>query len=469
MSRAALLYGKKSLLDEYNERMVEKLRIKSAERRGKFTETVGFVRGMKQMLNDVVIYQPWKSCLGKHFNLGGLLDAKKQFYRFISLLLSDLGQIFDIKCTSPWQVISELQTAGIITESVSTSIKVCLSIANEIRLKTYFGNNGQKELFSPVSNGDDVDPFRDFGEDVVIRLLSTSDYMSERCLDFCVKYFREDQIDISIFQNLPATFSNAVSVGYLYYRLQNFPKALEWMESEPKDSPDYAKSLVGQGSIYSVLGQVEKSVECYENALQAHRNANSQNKDVSKLGVVECLNALANREVDMGNYKAAITFFIEAISEHFELFGKETLTFILSSLTQNLGYAYNVHGDMGLALETFKDAQEMQKALPEVPAGDVIHLNLNMAWLFSKLDNHEQSLEHIDRALQHCQKAFGENNLSIGLAQTCNAAGVVYDRLNLGDKAKRMYKRSLEIYQSVHGDGLHNGMILCNYIKFKIF
>ena len=458
MSRAVLLHGKKSLLDEYNERVVDKLHIKSAEKSGKSTKTVGFVRGMKQMLNDVEIYQPWQSCLGKHFNLGGLLDAKKQVYRFISLLLSDLGQIFDIRCTSPWQVISELQTAGIITESVSTSLKVCLSIANEIRLKTYFGNSSQKELFSPVSNGDDVDPFRDFGEDVVIRLLSTSDYMSERCLEFCVKYFREDQIDISIFQNLPATFSNAVSVGYLYYRLQNFPKALKWMESEPKDSPDYAKSLIGQGSIYSVLGQVEKSVECYENALQAHRNANGQDGDVSKLGLVECFNALANKEVDTGNYEAAITLFKEAISKHAELFGKETPTFILILLTQNLGYAYNVHGDMGLALETFKDAQEMQKALPEVPAGDIIHLNLNMAWLFSKLDNHEQSLEHIDRALQQCQKAFGENNLSIGLAQTCNAAGVVYDRLNLGEKAECMYQQSLEIYQSVHGDGPHRGM-----------
>lgn len=462
MSRAVLLYGEKSLLNEYNERVVQKLNIKSAEKSGKSAETVGFVRGMKQMLHDVWNYQPWKSCLGKHFKLGGLLDAKREFYRFISLVLSDLGQIFNIRCPSPWQVISELQTAGIISQSVSASTKVCLSIANEIRLKTYFANNGQKELFSPVSNdGNDVDPFRDFGEDAIIRLLSTSDYMSERCMDFCVKYFRENQIDISIFQNLSARFLNAVSVGYLYYRLQNLPKALEWMESEPKDSPDYAKSLIGQGSIYSALGQVEKSVECYVNALQVHRNANDQNGDAaSKLGIVESLNALANEQVDMGNYEAATAHFNEAISKYLEIIGKEAPAFILASLMQNLGYAYNVHGDMSLALETFKAVQEIHQELRDVPDDEVIHLNLNMAWLFSKLDIHEQSLEHIDRALQHCQKAFGENNLSIGLARTCNAAGVVYDRLNLGDKAECMFKRSLDIYQSVHGGGPHRGMFL---------
>ena len=175
MSRAALHYGEESLLDEYNERVAEKLNAKSTGKPGKSIQTVGFMRGIEQMLYDIPMYNPWASCLGGgQFNLGGLLDAKKQFYRFISLLLLNLGQIFGIRCPSPWQVISELQTAGIINEAASTSFKVCLSIANEIRLKTYFAHNGQNELFSPVSNDADVDPFRDFGEDVVIRLHQVS-------------------------------------------------------------------------------------------------------------------------------------------------------------------------------------------------------------------------------------------------------------------------------------------------------
>ena len=459
MSRAALLYGEESLLDEYNERVAEKLNAKSTGKPGKSTQTVGFMRGIEQILYDVHIYNPWASCLGRgQFNLGGLLDAKKQFYRFISLLLSNLGQIFGIRCPSPWHVISELQTAGILSEAVSTSFKVCLSISNEIRLKTYFAHNGQNELFSPVSNDADVDPFRDFGEDVVIRLVSTSDYIGDRCFDFCVKYFREDQIDMSVFQNLSAIFSNAVSVGYLYYRLQNFAKALEWFKSEPEDCPEYAKSLVGRGAVHWELGEVERSVECYENALQVNRNANGQDRDVSKLGVVVCLNALANNQTDGGNYEAAITMLKEAIGKYHEIFGEEIFTRILGNLKQNLGYVYNIHGDTGVALVTFREVRVIQKALPNVPVGDAIQLNLNMAWLYSKFKDVEQSLEHIDLALQDGRKAFGEHNLSIGWAQICNAAGVVYDRLSLDEKAECMFKRSLDTYRSVHGDSPHRGM-----------
>ena len=194
--------------------------------------------------------------------------------------------------------------------------------------------------------------------------------------------------------------------------------------------------------------------------MQVNRNANGQDRDVSKLGVVECLNALANKQTDAGNYEAAITMLKEAISKYHEIFGKETLTLILVNLKQNLGYVYNNHGDIGVALVTFKEVQVIQKALPNVPIGDAIHLNLNMAWLYSKLEDVEHSLEHIDLALQDGRKAFGEHNLSIGWAQICNAAGVVYDRLSLGEKAECMFKRSFDTYRSVHGDSPHRGMII---------
>lgn len=99
------------------------------------------------MMVDVETYGPSSTC---YLAVGALFNAKKEFYRLISLLLSDLGIIFGIRSPSPWQVILELQIQEIITMSDSENIKICLSIANEIRLKTYFANKGQKELFSPV-------------------------------------------------------------------------------------------------------------------------------------------------------------------------------------------------------------------------------------------------------------------------------------------------------------------------------
>ncbi|CAB3978239.1 tetratricopeptide repeat 28-like [Paramuricea clavata] len=142
--RVALLYGKRALLDEYNERVAEKLNTKSSAAKGNSTKTVGFIRGIQQMILDIETYHPQNCYLGVHCAVGGLFDAKKEFYRLISLLLSDLGLIFDIRSPSPWRVIMELWTRGIIDETEKNNIKECLSIANEIRLKAYFAYNRQK-------------------------------------------------------------------------------------------------------------------------------------------------------------------------------------------------------------------------------------------------------------------------------------------------------------------------------------
>lgn len=124
MSRALLLYGDEALLNEYNKRVAEKQNRKSSTREGKPSQTVGVIRGMEQMVADIETFGPSTNIV-----IGALFDTKKQFYRLISLLLSDLGMIFNIRTPSPWQVISELEHRRIITVSESANIKVCLSIA----------------------------------------------------------------------------------------------------------------------------------------------------------------------------------------------------------------------------------------------------------------------------------------------------------------------------------------------------
>ncbi|CAB4035839.1 tetratricopeptide repeat 28-like, partial [Paramuricea clavata] len=255
VSRTSLFCGMQVLLDEYNDRVTEKLTTKSRVVKGKTNPTIGCMRGIRQMRDDNDTYAPFGSHLGASLDTGGIFDAKKEFYRLISLLLSDLGLIFDIRSPSPWQVISELVSQKIIDESENARFKVCLSIANEIRLKTCIGNNGQKEVFSPVplSNTEqsiDDTTFVDFDEDTVVRLLSSSTDISKRCLYFTLKYFRLYEIDTSIFRKHAFPPLNAFVKGVLYYRLQNFPKALEWLELIPKDSPKYSDCLDFQGIIY---------------------------------------------------------------------------------------------------------------------------------------------------------------------------------------------------------------------------
>ena len=457
MSRTVLLFGDEALLNEYNKRVAEKQNRKSSATEGKPSQTVGVIRGMQQMMADIETFDPSTNTA---VGVGALFDTKKQFYRLISLLLSNLGMIFDIRTPSPWQIISELERRGIITVSESANIKVCLSIANEVRMKTYFANNGQKELFSPVpefanyaEQSVEVPVFRDFNEDMLVRLLSTSDEMCERCREFCFKWVQDDKIDCSVFQSPPGESSKEVQLGSLYLRLQHLHKALEWLKSAPKESSDYGRCLEVQGHIYIQLGEFDKSIQCFEEALQWH----SQNEKSPHLLLV-CNKNLACAFIFAKKCKVATVKLEEAILKHKEIFGESSSSMILMLLMLNLGYAYCDIGNVILAVKTLKAAEEMQKRLATVFEEDIINLNTYMAWSFSLLDQHEQAEEYMERAIWHSHMLYGKNNLSINLARVYNVAGSVHTRKR-SNKAVSFLKRSLELHEQVFSDSPHVGKI----------
>lgn len=412
------------------------------------------------MMLNIKEYHPYYTYLEPHCAPGGVFDAKKQFYRLISLLLSDLGTILNIKSPSPWQVISELLNQKIIDESVSASIKVCLSIANEIRLKTYFGNNGQKEVFSPipeyVSNTEqsaDGPTFGDYNQDILVRLLSTSNDIARRCLEFSLKYFEQDEIDTTILRNMSFTSSRAHLMGNLYSRLQNFPKALECMKLQSEDSQNYSICLNDQGVIYTELGEFEKSIECFEKALKIHY----QNEDNSTLDVLSCVNSIALCLKQLGKYEEARIKLEEAIKEHDDIHSEGFQSINLHDLMLNLGRTYHVCGDMRLAIKAYKKAEEMQSRLAGIPNMSVIHLNLYIAMSLSESDQRATSMEYMKRALQFGHKVFGEHNLSIKLAEIYVFAGIVYERCHLEDDALSFLQRSLQLLQLLLGDKPHPG------------
>jgi Tfp pilus assembly protein PilF len=451
MSRAVLLYGNQALLDEYNEHVAEKLNTNSSVKEDKSTETVGLTRGIQMMMRDVEIYQPCNSYFGEHAVIGGLFDAKKQFYRLISLLLSDLGVIFNIRSPSPWEVISELQTQGIIDESDSVNIRVCLSIANEIRLKTYFGNNGQKELFSPVENANNMEQssdapiFCDFDKDVLGRLLSISNDICSCCREVCSKYIEQDKIDVSLFQtpSLP-TSRKAWLLGYCHIRLQNFHRAFECMKSVSKDSPEYATAIYGQGLIYFELEEYDKSGKYFEEALQlCYQNEEMPNKSKH---VIRCISGLGATLYYTGKCEVAITKIQEAIGKHNEIYGEGSQSLDLIALLLNLGFLYNAAGDFHKAVKTSKDVLEMEKGLTNVPKHKMISLNLNMATSLCKLDQHEQALEYLQEALRLSNMVFGEHAHSMSLPYVYLTAAEVYNHCNRDNDAESFFKKSLKLF-----------------------
>ncbi|XP_028407447.1 uncharacterized protein LOC114530060 isoform X2 [Dendronephthya gigantea] len=450
MSRVALLFGEQALIAEYNERVAEKLNTKSTAvesiSEGN-SPTVGVNRGIKQLLHDITNYDPYDSFL---------------------------GLIFNIRSASPWHVISELQNREIIDEFESANVNVCLSIANEIRLKTYFANEGQKEVLSPVpgdaktaaeqrSNNcnteqrmDDSPFYPDFDEDVVVRLLSTSFDMQKRCEEFCIKYNKCNEINIRILQNPVSYFSKASLKGHFYFRLQNLPKALEAMESIPEDNKDPG-TLYGQALVYLRNEENEKSIEYLEKALEAH----FKNEEMSNLHVLQGMSSLAMALLLSGEYEKAKFRLEEAIVKHNEIYGEGSQTIELCFLMRRLASAYSDLGDSALAFETLRKVERIQGSLTYVPDDEKIKTYYVMACSLTAKKQYSESLEYLKKALQLSHKLFGKHNLSIELASIYMGAGVVYERCLLYDEAASWYERSLELFHLIFGKNPCRGKIVC--------
>ena len=453
MSRVALLYGEQALLDEYNNSVAEKLNEKSPET--KSTTSVGFTRGIKQIMEDVETHNPVNGYL--NLPLGGLFDTKKHFYRLISLLLTDLGLVFDIRSPSPWQVILELRDQDIIGASDITNLKVCLSIANGVRLKTYFANGGQKELFSPllqsrdaIEKSTDVPIFRDIDEDTLVYLLNTSFDLHQRCSEFCLKYNQEDKVDKSILRNPSIFYSKALMEFCINYRLEKFSKVLE---SIPKNSPNYAYCANSQGLFYARNQEFEKAIECYESGLAHPRDPISRSM---------LLRNLSKALVEIKQFKGAKNMLEEATKLVDEFFGEGSVTIYSCQLMLDLGILFYKLDDMPSAIETLHRLEEMQK---QVRCNDaaVIFLNAFLAMSYSDLGQDDQSLTYVERTLCLCHKLYGEHDLSSQLFEIYVSAAAVYRNCDRYDEAISLLERCSKWIE--YGGTVHPGKIVKIFLK----
>ena len=457
MSRVSLLYGEQGLLDEYNNHVDEKLNKKSPETKRQSTSSVGFTRGIGQMIQDIVTYDPNSSYFDSL--IGGLFDAKEHFYRLISLLLTDLGLVFDIRFPSPWQVISELRNQDIISESDSANLKVCLSIANEIRLKTYFANCGQKELFSPLlqspdttEQSTDVPIFRNFDEDTLVRLLSTSYDMHGRCQEFCLKYLQQDEMDAKILRK-PLSHSKVWLMSNLYFRLEKFSKVLECIKSISKDSPEYAECLSIRGKYHELKGEYKKAIECFEAALEYSQNP---------LDSLFYHRHLANSLSHSYQLKKAKYLLEKAMKLHDEIYGEGSETKTLIELMLDLDtidYALDDISSFDKTYRRFKQMNERKTQCFDITAID-INLHFHMALWFSRFHENDQSLNCLHTALRLTHKILGEHNLSSELLKTYDDAAFVYRKCGRYHEASLMLERCSKLMESLYGDTPHPGKIV---------
>lgn len=81
-------------------------------------------------------------------NQGFTIDAKRQLYRFASILLLDLAVVHDMKSNSSWETLELLLTTGRVSEKVHQTLLFILACACYIRLSAYLHHDAHDDRIS---------------------------------------------------------------------------------------------------------------------------------------------------------------------------------------------------------------------------------------------------------------------------------------------------------------------------------
>lgn len=209
------------------------------------------------------------------------------------------------------------------------------------------------------------------------------------------------------------------------------------------DEPAIAKCYFYIGDVYSTLKNNKKAVQNYDNAIDLFSRLNDQEN------LINTLNRVGNRHMDMGREMNDTTYFFAAIkiySQAFTIASKTRNKKKMINAYVNLADAYNILGkitnnksyffhSLDNSLHGLRLSRENKFLQSEAIN------NLNIGETYEKLGLPFKSIHFYEQALKLYQKA-GDNNW---IRNTYTYLGNAYFLLNNYDKAIEYIEKSIEL------------------------
>lgn len=259
----------------------------------------------------------------------------------------------------------------------------------------------------------------------------------------------------------PVVAESMYSLGLLNMARNDSKKALNYMEGSLRirklklaSSPQLADSLYSLGSLHSSLGNVCKSVFCYDKAIQIFTELYGKTNDrvaSAFAGKGKCLSSDKQ-------YRKALSCFAECLDIR-KLIDGPTLSKESGDVLSKIGDTYSQLGDNGAALTSFASALAIYRQTcashPQIVA-DVLQ---KMADLYVKVGEFECGYSCVKEALVIRKELVGEDDTKTGDSLYCQGL-ILYEWKN-DDVAKQCFERTRAIHQIV--GQRHISVANCNF------
>lgn len=252
---------------------------------------------------------------------------------------------------------------------------------------------------------------------------------------------------------LNSTVKGAVEakLGYIYYYLNDYNKAKEFLEGSLKDFREkgsasqekVAQTLMYLGDVYSELCNHQKAKSLCEESLELYKKHFSQNE----LGIARALAYLGNVYRRLGDYTKAKDLCEQSLEIYQKDFSKNPLR--VSWVLAHLGITHKELGDYEKArtfleksLKTYEETLSKNHARVAWVCG-------HLGDVYRELGDYPRAKTHLTQSLAIYTSNFSENHLRA--AWVNSLLGSLYRDMGKYEEAKHCFSKSLTVYEKNYG------------------
>lgn len=227
--------------------------------------------------------------------------------------------------------------------------------------------------------------------------------------------------------------------GHYYNLVGEYDKAIEFyqqaLEIGRKLGKDHAVALQlnNIGMVYSLLGQHDQALDLFHQSLDIFKQLKRE-KSISSL-----LNNIGEAHKSLGYYKKALKYFHQALKISNNLGNKEGI----ATEYNNIAQVYEIMGQYRKSLDYYQQALDIFSKLGKI--GERATLLNNIGVVYNELGEFDKAIDFYQQALEINKKLGMLNDVSSRL----NNIGVVYNELGKYDKAIECFTQSLEIQKKL--------------------
>lgn len=379
---------------------------------------------------------------------GKFFDVKQEIYRIPDRLIDNLALLINQTFESPWKKIKLILNSNwfnnltdIQRKNASKNLKILLSIAKDIRLRTYAANGGQKEFaYNNIhrnisSDSIESDKFLDIN--FILRFYFTAipafkitknifkNYLDSpnhsihrnlfKIIPACAAYFKSmihpnKHINkaISLYEN------SALNKGFVHKRLHQYEVAIEHFESIIFDNNYASKTKMlayyQLGDIKHHLKKFKQARSCYLKAIDIYEKLNLKN-----IFIVKLLNGIGQLYLSQGNYEGAEFYFKRALElmELLKLNTKYNEYTVLLRVNLGLIYTYDETKVIQQISEQFNLA--LAAANGNKIFISLVYLHKGISYFIN--NDYNNSILYYKKALKIQQKNYSNKNGYIEIIQ----------------------------------------------------